>query len=127
MQAGKQNDEFVASQSRHGVDVAQLLFQSNGNAFEQQVADRMTKAVIDVFEAIQIEEKHGALTAVFLLIVECGEQSAFEQCAVGQPGQRIVVRLVVELGLGMLEAGDVRKHGDKVSNEFVPVAHRADR
>ncbi|MNG18825.1 hypothetical protein D3C84_1029270 [compost metagenome] len=34
--------------------------------------------------------------------------------------------LVVEFGLGVLEAGNVGKHGDKVSDEFVPVTHGAD-
>lgn len=71
-------------------------------------------------------EQHGALATVFLLVVQRGQQTAFEQCTVWQAGQRIVVRLVVEFGLRVLEAGNVREHRDKVGDEIVPVAHGAD-
>ncbi|MNG06814.1 hypothetical protein D3C84_900830 [compost metagenome] len=79
-----------------------------------------------MFEAVQIEEQHGALAAVFLLVVECGQQSALEQCAVGQAGERVVVRLIIEFGLRVLQAGNVREHGNKVGDELVAVAHGAD-
>ncbi|MNO05186.1 hypothetical protein D3C81_2264830 [compost metagenome] len=37
-----------------------------------------------------------------------------------------MVRLVVEFGLGMLEAGDVGEYRDKVGDELVAVAHGTD-
>lgn len=36
------------------------------------VDDRVAEAVVDMFEAIQVEEQHGALVAALLLIVERG-------------------------------------------------------
>lgn len=33
LQAGEQDDEFVATQSRHGIDIAQLLLEAHGDAF----------------------------------------------------------------------------------------------
>ena len=36
------------------------------------------------------------------------------------------MRLVIEAGLGMLEAGDVGKHRDKVCDQLVAVAHGTD-
>lgn len=56
-QARQQNDELVAAQACDGVDVAQGLLEPVCNAFEQQVTDRVAQAVIDVLEAIQIEEQ----------------------------------------------------------------------
>ncbi|MNL02295.1 hypothetical protein D3C87_1227960 [compost metagenome] len=126
LQARQQNDEFVTPQARHGVDVTQLLLEAHGNALEQQVADRVAEAVVDVFEAVKVEEQHGALATVFLLVVERRQQTAFEQRAVRQAGQRVVVCLVVEFGLGVLEAGNVGEHRDKVGDEVLPVAHGTD-
>lgn len=56
MQAGEQDDEFVTTQPRHGIDIAQLLLEAHGDAFEQQVADRVAEAVVDVFETVQVQE-----------------------------------------------------------------------
>ena len=60
VQAGQQDDELVAAQAGHGVDVAQLLAQTLGDALQQLVADRVAEAVVDVLEAVQVEEQHGA-------------------------------------------------------------------
>ncbi|MNS39414.1 hypothetical protein D3C72_716960 [compost metagenome] len=103
-----------------------MLLQAHGDALEQQIADRVAEAVIDVFEAVEIEKQHGALTAVFLLAVQCHQQAVFEQRAVRQAGKRVVMRLIVEFGLCMFEAGDVGKHGNKVGNELVAIAHSTD-
>ncbi|MNP56140.1 hypothetical protein D3C76_1508430 [compost metagenome] len=70
LQAGEQDDEFVAAQARDGVDVAQLVLEAHGNALEQQIADRVAEAVVDVLETVQIEEQHRPLAAVFLLVIE---------------------------------------------------------
>ncbi|MNN23892.1 hypothetical protein D3C81_1373030 [compost metagenome] len=126
LQARQQDNEFVTPQARHGIDVTQLLLEAHGNALEQQVADRVAEAVVDVLEAVEVEEQHRALAAVFLLAVERRQQAAFEQRAVRQAGQRVVVCLVVEFGLGVLEAGNVGEHRDKVGDEVLPVAHGTD-
>lgn len=86
----------------------------------------MSQAVIDVLEAVQVQEQHGTLSAVLLLVVEGRQQAAFEQCAIGQAGKRIVVSLVVELGLGVFEAGDIGEDGDEMGDLLITIAHRAD-
>eukprot|EP00659_Diplonema_papillatum_P013429 gene13429-biopygen13469 len=126
LQAGQQDDEFVTAQAGDGVDVSQLVLEANGDVLEQQVANRVAEAVVDVFETVEVEEQHGALAAGFLLVVEGGLQAAFKQGAVGQAGQRVVVGLVIEARLGVLEAGDVGKHGDEVGDRLLAVAHGAD-
>ncbi|MNG93821.1 hypothetical protein D3C79_528030 [compost metagenome] len=126
VQAGQENDEFVAAQPGHGVDVAHLFLQALGDAFEQQVADRMAEAVVDVLETVEVEEQHRTLAIGDLRTVECCLQAVLEQRAVGQAGERVMVGLVVELGLGVLEAGDVGEHGDEVGDLAFSVAHGAD-
>ncbi|MNP72379.1 hypothetical protein D3C76_1689270 [compost metagenome] len=63
LQAGQQDDELVTPQARHGVDIAHLLLEAMGDAFEQQIAHRVAQAVVDVLEAVEVEKQHGALAA----------------------------------------------------------------
>ncbi len=126
MQAGQQNDEFVATQAGYGVNVAYLLFQALGDALEQQVADRVAKAVVDVLEAVEVQEQHCALAVGHLRAGEYALQPVFEQGAIGQAGQRVMVGLIVEFGLGVLDAGDVCKNRHEVGDLAVAVAHGAD-
>ena len=60
VQAGQQDDEFVAAETGHGVDIAQLQFQACGDGLEQLVADRVAEAVVDLLETVEIEKQHGA-------------------------------------------------------------------
>ena len=85
LQAGQQDDEFVAAQARHGVDVAQLLLEAHGDVLEQQVADGVAEAVVDVLEAVQVEEQHGALVAVFLLAVKAACSRLSNRVRLGRP------------------------------------------
>ncbi|MNM84301.1 hypothetical protein D3C81_963850 [compost metagenome] len=62
VQTGQQDDELITAQARHCIDIAHLFFQALGDAFEQQVADRMAKAVVDVLETVEVEKQHGPLT-----------------------------------------------------------------
>ncbi|MNE16874.1 hypothetical protein D3C80_1098330 [compost metagenome] len=126
MQAGQQDDELVAAQAGHGVDVPHLFFQALGDAFEQQVADRMAKAVVDVLETVEVEKQHGSLTFGALGTSEGRLQAVFEQRAVGQASERVVVSLVVEFRLGMFEAGNIGEHRDKVGDGPLAVAHGTD-
>ncbi len=43
-------------------------------------------------------------------------EKILEQGAIGQPGQRIVARLMAYLRLGALEVGDVEGHGDDLDH-----------
>ena len=126
VQAGQQDDEFVAALACDGVDIAQLFAQAPGDGFQQLVADRVAEAVVDVLEAVQVEEQHGAQLLFFLAFLQGGGQARFEQQAVGQAGERVVVGLVVEAGLGVLERGDVGEDADEVAGFAVVAPHGAD-
>lgn len=86
----------------------------------------MAEAVVDVLEAVEIEEQHGAMAVLDLGFVEGQLQAVLEQHAVGQAGQRVMVGLVVEARLGVLEAADVGEYRDMVGDPVLAVAHCAD-
>ena len=125
-QAGQQDDELITAEPGDGVDVAQVFLEALGDAFEQQVADRVSEAVVDVFEAVQVQKQHGAQASGLFAVQQGGLQAVFEQGAVGQAGEGVVVGLVVQACLSVLEAGDVGEHGDEMGDEVVLVAHGAD-
>ena len=103
-----------------------MLFQACGDGLEQLVADRVAEAVVDLLEAVEVEEQHGAQLVVGARAVQRAAQAILEQQTVGQAGQRVVVGLVVESRLGMLEAGDVGEYANEVGDLVVGVAHGAD-
>ena len=81
--------------------------------FDQQfVADRVADAVVDQLEAVQVEEQHRERAPVVGSAARALDRrgQAFEQLrAVGQAGQRVVLRLVGELLLGAHALADLRQ------------------
>ena len=55
----EQDGELVAAQTRDGVGVAHGLAQAAGDADEQLVAGRVTEAVVDGLEVVDVDEEHG--------------------------------------------------------------------
>ena len=66
---GKADDELVAAEARGGVLFAQAGREPLGNGGQQLVADGVTERVVDVLEAVEIEEQHGDLA------VRCGARA----------------------------------------------------
>lgn len=102
-QVRQEDDEFVAAEAGDGVVAAELVAEAGGDALEEDVADGVAEAVVDVFEAVEVEEQDGAFVAFAFAGGEGLAQAAFEEDAVGQAGEGVVVGLVVESGLGLLE------------------------
>ena len=73
-----------------------------GDAADQVVAGLVAEPVVDLLEAVDVDDHHRALAAVAGgegdVLVELGAEAA----AVQQPGQRVVVGQVAQLGLGLL-------------------------
>src|SRR5215469_7417457 len=59
----------------------------------------MSQRIVDDLESIEIEKQDRNLLVSSVRIGEGVLQSIFEQSAVGQPGQRVVVRQVLQLSL----------------------------
>jgi hypothetical protein len=87
-----QDGELVAAEARHGIMLAQLTPQAAGDLLEQQIAQRMAERVVDGFEIIEIDAQYGELPAVAARKHRL--QTLVQQHAIGQRGERIVMRHV---------------------------------
>ena len=52
----KQDDKFISSLTANGVRVAHAIHQASGDGLQQFVSGGVTQGVVDMFEAIQIQE-----------------------------------------------------------------------
>ena len=73
--------------------------QALGHDLEQAVADIVAQGVVDVLEAIEVDEHHGEPRAVARRRVDRLLQAVVQQRAVGEPGERIVVGLLLDARL----------------------------
>ncbi len=97
-----QHRELVAGEAGDDVGGAHPLAQDLGDLADQVVAGLVAEPVVDLLEAVDVDDHHRALAAVAGgegdVTVELGAEAA----AVQQPGERVVVGEVAQLGLGLL-------------------------
>jgi hypothetical protein len=106
---GEKNREFVPPQAGHRVARAQEHAQSLPELDEQLVTRRMSKAVVDALEAIEVQKEHGERPLGIPPLLFQREAEAIEkERAVWQAGQRIVKDFVQKPGLRQLSIADVR-------------------
>ena len=74
----QQHQKLVAAQPRHGVAFAQRAFQPLGDFSQQLVACGVAHGVVDVLEAVQVDE-HQADFAAFALGALGGQQQALHE------------------------------------------------
>lgn len=90
----EQDRELVAAEARRRIGWPQAATQSARHEDEQLVARDVPEAVVDVLEAVEVEEEHGdgrlASARARLGVL----QPVQEQGAVREPGQRVVERLM---------------------------------
>src|SRR4029077_3825379 len=81
--------ELIATVARGGIDGAAMNAQKGGQAAEGAAADQMAVAVVDFFQAVEIEEQNGEGPAgpvgAFGFVLEHVEEPA----VVGQTGERV--------------------------------------
>ena len=95
---GQDRLEFVAAEAADLAVVAHHRFQPVGDLPKQRVADRMAERVVDVLEAVEIDQEQRAALLAMRGIAQRFVERLPHHRAVGQAGQRI------EAG----EAGDLR-------------------
>ena len=96
----RQHRELVAAVACHQPLTGEGVAQAPGDLQQQLVAGGMPEAVVHQLEAVQVEEQHGVFVArAGDRALQAVAQLAFEQYAVGQPGQGIVSGIVLELAL----------------------------
>jgi hypothetical protein len=107
----EEHGELVAAEPRDGVAAARGAEQARGHLDEQAVAVGVAERVVDRLEAVEVEDEHGDAPRV-AVAAGAGErrgQPLAEAHAVGEPGERVVVRLPRELGLELGALGDVAR------------------
>ena len=125
-QIQEQGNKLITTQARQGVAFAQGVLHLQGQRHQQPVAHIMAVAVVDSLEPIEINKGHPHQLAMAQRLRHGLVQAVHQQRAVGQAGQRVVMRNVFELALMLLEVGDVRKQRHIVFNLALRVAHGAD-
>ena len=121
----QQHAELVAADARDEVVAAHAGAQARGDHLQQAVADLVAEAVVDLLEVVQVEEQERRGLVVAPGVRHRLARALGEHRAVGQAGERVVVReeleaarVVLQLDRGeaqvflrALERGDVvRQH-----------------
>ena len=104
---GEADDELVAAETRGGVLFPQAGREPRGDRRQQQIADRVAERVVDVLEPVEVEEQHGKLAAPAMRAGDRLSDPVREQRAVGQAGQRVVMRHVDHALVGEAALGDL--------------------
>ena len=107
LQALQRHHELVAAQPRQRVSFADTALHAVGHLLEQQVADLVAERIVDVLEAIEIDEQQRQRLPGAARCHDALLQAVVEQHAIGQFGQRIARGQVADAGLGGLAIGDV--------------------
>ena len=106
---GLQDHELVAAEPADRVGLAQAGMQALGRRLEQQIAAGQAEGVVDALEAVEVEQQHRGDAVGAPRPRERMVEVVAEQRPIGQPGQRVVPRLVAHLRLGPLQLGDVER------------------
>jgi hypothetical protein len=77
--AGQQQDELVAAEPRDGVALAHALAEPRGDATQQGVADGVAKAVVDLLEAVEVDEDEPDAVAVAVGLRERDLEAVLEE------------------------------------------------
>ncbi|MEF8710022.1 MAG: hypothetical protein V5B38_14620 [Candidatus Accumulibacter propinquus] len=121
------NQEFVATQAANGIGFTHQPAEPPGHLAENAITDLMAKGVVDVLEAVEVDEQYGQSALVAVRTLQCLVQTVAKQQPVGQTGQRIVMCLVIQLIVGVAQFGDVGEHPDIMREMPILVLDGADR
>ena len=104
---GQQQGELIPAKAGQGVAPAQAALQALGHGLEQPVAHGVAERVVHDLETVQIEEHDPQLALVAPRVGDGHGQSVFQQHAVGQVRQQVVVGLKIDDPFGFLALGDI--------------------
>ena len=102
-----QDRELVTAQARHRVGAPGTRQEPLGGGDQQPVALGVAQAVVHRLEVVEIEEQHRHGVAAPLRQRQRVTHPVPEQCPVGEPGERVVERLMGELLLQPLPLAHV--------------------
>ena len=137
-QGGQEDGEFVSAESRQRMGrflirmAAHRIALSNGIADslrhmgEQEIPDRMAQGVVDDFKTIQVDKEGREMLTVPLGMRESIRQPIFEQNAIGEAGQAVIIGQAMNGLFGLFTFRDVLSRPDngQILGLFLPHALR---
>jgi len=107
------NRELVAAEPRHQVVAAQRMRQPQRDVADQFVADRMTERVVDVLEMVEVHKEQGDPGFLAAGRFDRLRDPVVEQGPVGETGEAVVQRLLLQRILTDLRIALVAAEGDR--------------
>ena len=115
--------ELVAAEAGDRIAFAHDLAQAPAGRLEHAVAGGVPHRVVDVLEAVEVEEQHRHPPRAASRADDRVADALAQQGTVGQAGEGVVIGEVAQLLLGALAVGDVGSDADPVAALAVGVAH----
>jgi hypothetical protein len=100
---GREHDELVAAHARHGVHRTQRGGEGAGHPAQERVAGRVALRVVDVLEAVEVDEQHRDGPDRAGRCRQRAVDAVDEHRSVRKPGQRVVGGLLGQRRLGGLQ------------------------
>ena len=121
----QQQDEFVAALPAHGVGRAHAAGEPSGHLLQELVAHLVTERIVDDLEAVEVEEQHRDPRCRPLGERQRLAHAVFQERAVRQARQEVVLREMVDAGFLRLALRDVVEDPDVVRHGARFVTHGA--
>jgi hypothetical protein len=102
----EQAHEFIATEPRQAVAQPEVVGESLRDGLQQPVADIVSGAVVDLLEAVEVDEQQDQPALAARGLGNGAVELVTEGQTIGQAGQRVVVREVLEALLGRLSDFD---------------------
>ena len=90
------DDEFVAAESGDRIILPHALLEAFGNILQKNIPDNVAERVVDRLKVVQVEDHQGKQVVMPVFEGQGLLQAVKEQLPVGEAGQGIVIRLMLE-------------------------------
>lgn len=124
-QPRQHHGKFVTADACQRVVIAQRHAQTFGYRAQQFVTNLVAERVIDVLEVIEIQTQRGGVAVSIAVALQGFTETLAEQNAVRQTGEIVVMRHVVNTGVGgLLVRHVISNHHHVAGLRIVPADHR---
>jgi hypothetical protein len=111
--AGHEDHELVAAHADDHVGGSNCVEETPGDGEKDLVSEFVAEGVVDVFEAIEIDDGQGDLQIVTSGKGERPDNLFLKESAVGESGQRVVQSEMADGELGFLLGADVLRDDEE--------------
>src|SRR5690554_2829234 len=122
----QQHGKLIPAQTEQHILFAQAQLQPLGRLLQQLVTHQVTKAVIHILEVVQINHQQRRNSRVTAIVLNAMLQLGEQHLPVGQPGQRVVQRLIFQPRFTFSESAQVGVHTDVMADFRTRVAYHTD-